>query len=347
MSRNPYRVEINYPKNRKPQYFLVKDVWFGGKKSKVKKYLCSGDPPSQETVELYRMFAFDLELKAAKKVGKLSVDQYKIRYLNRELANVLEEIRYLHKIFTKLLSKNEAEVYESNFEYHYVQGTTSIEGNTCSLDETKNLLEHGIIPKTKTLREINEIQNFKNVRKYRENYKGKVSIDFIKSLHALIMQNIDHESAGYFRRTDDIGIIGCDALLSPSSEIENELNHIISFYYNQIKEGSHPFEEAIMFHYFFEMIHPFADGNGRVGREILNFMLPKNKYPRVLFLGEERENYLDALKHGNQENYSLMVDYFVRIIINQRMNVLKENVEKLLKSRPKTGQSRLSDYFSV
>ena len=347
MSRKPYRVEINYPKDRKPQYFLVKDVWFKGNKSKVRKYICSGDAPSQELVETHRKFAFDLELKAAKKVGKIAVDKYKVRYLDPQFVISIEEIKYLHKRFTELLSKNEAEAYESNFEYYYVQGTTSIEGNTCSLAEAKDLLEHGIVPHTKSLREINEIQNFKKVKKYRDSYSGKVTVEFIMNLHNLIMENIDDDSCGIFRRTDDIGIIGCDALLCPSCEIENELDQIISFYYEQIKTGYSPFEEAIMFHYFFEMIHPFVDGNGRVGREILNFMLSKNKYPRVLFLGEDRENYLNALKHGNEGKYSLMVNYFAGIIIKQRLSVLKENIEKLMRQEPVGKQRRLTDFFSI
>jgi len=347
MSRKPYRVEINYPKNRKPQYFLVKDVWFKGKKSKVKKFICSGDAPSQELVEIHRKLAFDLELKAAKKVGTIALDKYKIRHLDPQFINSIEEIKYLYKKFTELLTKNEAEAYESNFEYYYIQGTTSLEGNTFSLAETKDLLEHGIIPQMKSLREINEIQNFKKVKKYRDNYSGKVTVEFIQTLHNLIMENIDDEFGGIFRRTDDIGIIGCDSLLCPSFEIEDELNKIINFYYEQIKNGYHPVEEAIMFHYFFEMIHPFVDGNGRVGREILNFMLSKDKYPRVLFLGEDRTNYLNALKRGNEFQYSLMVNYFAGIIINQRLSILRENIEKLMIQNQKGSQRRLTDFFSI
>lgn len=56
-----------------------------------------------------------------------------------------------------LLTVNEAEVYEKNFEMHYIQGTTSIEGNTLSLNEAHDLLEYGSIPRSKPLREINEI----------------------------------------------------------------------------------------------------------------------------------------------------------------------------------------------
>jgi Fic family protein len=109
------------------------------------------------------------------------------------------------------------------------------------------------------------------------------------------MNNIDDESAGAFRRTDLIGIEGCEIRLCPSIEIESELKNIIYHYYTRLDEGYHPFEEAILFHHDFEMIHPFSDGNGRVGREVLNFMLMREGYPKLL-LGYPREDYIQALE---------------------------------------------------
>ncbi|MBC2764293.1 MAG: hypothetical protein HF970_13340, partial [ANME-2 cluster archaeon] len=196
MGRKPYRVEINYPKNRKPQYYLVKDVKVKGKKRKIRKYL-GIIPPTAEDIEKYRKeYAYEIELKAALKKAELSCTFYSSDYLSIEQMKTIEEIRYIYKTFTSLLTTNEIEAYERNFDVHYIQGTTSIEGNTLSLKEASDLLIHGIAPKEKTLREINEVQNFRNVKEYRDKYRGKVTLDFIKMLHSLIMNNIDFESAG-------------------------------------------------------------------------------------------------------------------------------------------------------
>lgn len=348
MARRPYRVEVDYPKNKSPQYFLVRDVRVGERKTKVKRYLCSGNPPSHEDLERYRkIYSYDLELKAAKKAGKLGVDFYKTRYLSKDYVDAIEEIRYLYKRFTESLTVNELEQYEKYFEIHYIHGTTAIEGNTLSLGETEELLIYGITPTSKKLREINEVQNFKNVKKYRDEYKGKVTLDFIKQLHALVMQNIDDQSAGTFRRADDRGIGGCDLQLCPSIEIESELNKIIDFYNERIKNGSHSFEEAVMFHYFFEMIHPFSDGNGRVGREIFNFMLSKDHYPKLLFLGEAKDKFIRALKLGNEGKYVEMNNYFADIIVSQRLEILRSRIKTFIQEPEKKGQLTLQSFISL
>lgn len=56
-------------------------------------------------------------------------------------------------------------------------------------------------------------------------------------------------------------------------------------YYDSLQNKAHPFEAAVIFHYEFEAIHPFTDGNGRVGREVFNYMLMREKFPKLLFLG--------------------------------------------------------------
>ena len=345
MARKQYRVEMDYPKKGKPRYFLVRDVRVKGKKSKIKKYL-GVIPPTAEDVDNYRKrYAYDIELKAARKKAEFSCELYIPSYLSQKEIKTIEEIRWIYKKFNDLLTTNEIAAYERSFEVNYIQGTTSIEGNTLSLKETYDLLIHGIPPKGKSLREINEIQNFRRVKEYRDKYKGKVTIDFIKSLHSLIIHNIDLESAGVFRRIDDLCIVGCDSLVTPSILIEEEIFKMINEYYTKLNEGKYPFEEAAMFHYKFEMVHPFTDGNGRVGREIFNYLLTKSGYPKLLFLGKDRDTYIKALQFGNEGRYADMIQIFVNVIISQRLQILKSNLKKVVVPPKKTGQLRLIDFY--
>lgn len=345
MARKPYRVEVNYPEGGQPQFYLVKDVKVGQKKSKVKKYLRSGSTPTADELATYRRdYAFDLEMKAAKKKAQLNADRYRSSYLSKNEITNLEELRFIYRSFTDLLTVNEAEGYEKNFEVRYVHGTTSIEGNTLSLAETHDLLEQGIAPNSKTLREINEVQNFKNVLTYRNKYKGKVTLDFIRTMHSMIMNNIDAESAGTFRRMDSIGIGGCDLSVTPSAMIETELREIIDEYYGSVVDSKHPFEAAVIFHYKFEMIHPFTDGNGRVGREVFNYLLMREKFPKLLFLGRDRGRYINALKLGNEDKFEEMIHLFYDLIMNQRMGILIENLQKVVTPIKKSGQMILDDF---
>jgi fido (protein-threonine AMPylation protein) len=345
MGKTRYRVEVVYPHKKKPQYYLVKDVKVKGKKRKVRKYLGIVPLSEEEKDKARDDYAYEMEMRAAHKRAELSSAFFRSQYLALGQMISVETIRFIYKTFMDLLTTNEIEVYERDFEISYVQGTTSIEGNTLTLRQTHDLLVNGLPPDHKSLREINEVQNFKSVKSYRDSYRGRVTIDFIKTLHALAMNNIDTQSAGMFRRIDDVGISGCDIRVTPAPLIEQELNEIIMQYYSRIREGWHPFEEAIMFHYKFEIIHPFLDGNGRVGREILNYMLKRIGYPKLLFLGTEREIYINALRSGNSEKFADMIQVFVNLITNQRLSILKTNLRKVVIPPKKIGQVRISDFF--
>jgi len=343
-----YRLERQTCKDGAEKYYLVKDIKVGKKNAKVRKYIGSSAPSPGELKNLSERLALEIETCAVEKAARLSHARYSTRYLSKDMSERLELLRYTYKAFTEILTTDEKRKYEEEFEINYVQGTTAIEGNTLTLGDTRDLLYGGLLPGKKSLREINEVQNFRRVIDYRNRYRGRLSLRYIKDLHSLIMNNIDHESAGTFRRTDLIGISGCDQALTPSFEIEEELDKIIDEYYNNMLAGAHPFEEATLFHYHFEMIHPFTDGNGRVGRELFTYLLMRSKppYPKLLFLGKDRPEYLQALRHGNEKRYAEMAVAFAELIIRQRQTVLKENFRKIMESGPR-GQMRLSDFVEV
>jgi len=343
VARKPYRVEVYYPTRGRPKYYLVKDVAIGGKRRKVRKYLGVDQPTGDDVTRYRKEYGPWLETQAVVAKSRITAASFQSRYLGGFL-EALEAVKHLNESVLSLLTINEVETYEKDFEISYIQGTTSIEGNTLSLRQAGDLLTNGIAPKSKSLREINEVQNFRRVIQYRRSFKGKVSLDFVRTLHSMIMANIDLESAGQFRRIDDVGITGCDLKVTPSSLVQEELSEAIKEYYTRLEQGYHPFEEAVLFHYRFEMIHPFTDGNGRVGREILNYMLMKAHFPRLLFLGQHRTEYLDALRHGNRDQFGKLVLVFVHLLIGQRQKILEERLKVVASYQRKSGQLTLSDF---
>lgn len=347
MGRRPFRVEVNYPAGRRPQYFLTRDVSVGDRRAKVRKYLGT-TAPEPDQVERYRAsYAPEMEYRAALKRADLLAAQYTCHYLTRSLLLDVERVKSIYNGVQGLLTVNEVEAYEASLEILYVQGTTAIEGNTLSIGQARDLLVDSVPPEGKSLREINEVQNFRKVAAYRSSYKRKVTLDFVRHLHALVMDNIDLESAGSFRRRDDLGIIGTEVTVARASEIPKALGDCIDNYYTALSEGKHPFESAAVFHYEFEVVHPFSDGNGRVGREVFNYLLTRSHYPRLLFLGKDRARYLECLKAGTDGNYSKLAAGFARLIVDQRLNILAERLKAVATPRKKVGQTRLSDWVTA
>lgn len=307
-----YKLESERSDNKSPKYFLVRYISFKGKHSRIRQYLGTTEPTSDALAKAIRDYAYDLELKAAEKVADMACSYYTAYYLSQSEIKEIEKLRFLHNSYLSSLNKIELEVYTQQNESLYIHGTTAIEGNTLTLRETHYLLNEEIVPKEKSLREINEVQNFKHVRAYVEKYKGKVDLKFIRELHSLIMNNIDigFESPGTFRRHNLVYIGGCDLSVTLANMIEVDLKDLITSYYASIKNRNHPFEQAILFHYKFELIHPFSDGNGRTGREVLNYLLKKEGYPQLIILKESREAYISALTLGNNNQNVEMITVF-------------------------------------
>lgn len=308
-------------------YYLAKSIRVDDKVLKIRIRLGETKPTLSEEQTLVSTPNLPLEKKALEKRIKLCLGAYKPKYLTSTDIQRLEKTKHWSHFFNLFLTKKEIEYFNETSRIEYIHGTTAIEGNTFSLQQVDDLLNKEIIPTSKSLREINEVQNYLAVNEYLADYTGKVTLSLIRKLHELILNNIDTESAGQFRRIDTIGIRGIDIAVTPSLLIEDELESSIDEYYENIQSGGHPFEEAILFHYRFEMIHPFTDGNGRVGREILNFMLEKTRFPRLVIKAASREKYINALQNGNDEQYEDMLSSFIDLLMDKRADVFNEILE--------------------
>lgn len=233
----------------------------------------------------------------------------------RNDADSLEMIKVKYWQFVSSLTDAEREEFRNVLFVRHVYGTTAIEGNTYTEQETEKLLNQDLTSNNKSVRETLEISNYKDVRDFVKKYKGEVNEKFIKNLHKLLMKGIkgDHGypiSAGLFRTTN-AKLYGIWFDTSPPELIEQRINYLISEHNDKSKQGIHPLELAAIFHQKFEEIHPFEDGNGRVGREILNFMLRKEGFPMIYFKPNERSVYFTALEYGNRSNYIPLIDFII------------------------------------
>ncbi len=254
--------------------------------------------------------------------------------LSRDELVLLDWIRAIFFTGLGYFSKSEMEEYEDKEFTRYVHGTTAIEGNTYSLRETCLSLSENQIVEGKPIREFHEVHNYQKLREFMgTKMDHKVSIDLIKKIHQFVLENIDDEAAGYFRNIM-VGIRGSNFTPTPAILIEEELEELIRDYYNDL-ENFHPVESIARFHQRFEEIHPFIDGNGRVGREIMRIQLRSHGYP-FLYIGKEhRERYLKALDVGNEGNYRDLVSFVVSLIIDEffeHTKYLRDSLNELLES---------------
>jgi len=201
-----------------------------------------------------------------------------------------EKFKKLHDLTKKEILKN--------FVIEFAFNTTSIEGNTITLKEARNLLDEGFTPKNKTLREIYDVQNTENVFFEILDLKKEITPELIIYLHKRLMDNIDSR---FDFRTQDVKVIRSRFKASPARYVKTDIELLIKWY-NENKKKLHPLALSVMFHHKFEKIHPFFDGNGRTGRMLMNYILIRVGYPPVIFRKKMRSFYLDALGKADRVN---------------------------------------------
>jgi Fic family protein len=184
----------------------------------------------------------------------------------------------------------------------WTYNSNAIEGNTLTLKETKVVLE-GITVGGKTLREHFEAINHREAIFLVEDIvKNQIPFsDFtVKSIHKLILRNIDDENAGVFRKRNVI-ISGAKHTPPDFVFVQEEMARLINKY-NDEWQKLHAVERAALLHCEFVKIHPFTDGNGRTARLLMNLELLKNGFPAAVLPLSRRLEYYEALDTAHTDD---------------------------------------------
>lgn len=152
---------------------------------------------------------------------------------------------------------------------------------------------------------------------------------FILGLHSLILKNQHtHTAVNQFGQTFEATLRkgefknqpnnptradGSVHEYCPPEQVESELDSLMSMYERYDNEGCHPLLLAAWLHHRFTQIHPFADGNGRVGRAILTWHLVKNRYFPIVISRDDRAEYIDALEQADAGNLKHLLNLFVNL----------------------------------
>ncbi len=283
------------------------------------KYLGKEKPKEEDIAELKEEF----DEKKIQQIIRGGLN-YKGFNVDEKFLEKAEELK--KEFFKKLtsLSKEGKNQLIKRFKTGYTYHSCSIEGNTLSRPQVDLVINQNISIEGKRLLEIDEVKNHKFAIEYMISEREDLSEDFIKRLHEVLMKNIteyktetdpEFVEGGY--RCDQRFIEGASFVPVPPLMVPYEMKDLISFY-KKNKYLIHPIELAAEFHMRFVVIHPFSDGNGRMARLLMNFILDRSGFPMIDISVENREEYINSLDSGD-------VNRFTKFIYNE----LKSYVDNL------------------
>ena len=181
---------------------------------------------------------------------------------------------------------DETEVPES------VYNSNAIENSTLTLNETEKILLDLEVARNVSLREVFEVKNLARVMEYaRVKPSQEITRELILLLHRMLITNIRDEIAGRFRKENEY--VRVQTYIAPPPEyIENTIKEILAEYSSD--HETYFADKIAKFHLDFENLHPFIDGNGRIGRVLINYHLYNLGFPSVIIRDKEKEYYYDA-----------------------------------------------------
>jgi Fic family protein len=212
----------------------------------------------------------------------------------KQLAELKDQFHQLRRGKDALLKLiDEAEISES------VYNSNAIENSTLSLQETEQLLLEMEVSRKVSLREVFEAKNLARINEYlrKKNNQIPLNLDFLLFLHHMLISGISDDIAGRFRQENEYVKVGQHIAPSPE-HVDQLLEQNIQQY--QTDQDSYFLEKIARFHLQFEHVHPFNDGNGRIGRILINIQLMELGLPPVILRDKEKKIYYQALKDYDQ-----------------------------------------------
>ena len=215
----------------------------------------------------------------------------------------------------------------------------AIEGNSFTVNDTRELKEKGLglIPKGKTLFEAFEIlDHFQAYEFLFSRLDLPLTEQLLKDTHRLLTQHTiayRHPGAVPGEYTDKDMAAG-DTVFGQHELLIARVPDLLASTQKQIDVATiHPVIIAAKFHGFYEYLHPFRDGNGRLGRLFSNFIHQKMGHPIIIIPQQDKQAYIDALRAIRTEGTDeYLISYFFKTAIARMQD---EIAQKKKQSRPK------------
>jgi Fic family protein len=229
---------------------------------------------------------------------KILKQQYdSLRKGKESLMNILDEVE---------VAEN---VYNSN----------AIENSTLTLKETEKILLEMEVSRNVSLREVFEAKNLARVTEYIKNKSTKEELtrDIILVLHQMLIGNIDDNIAGRFRTKGEYVRVGTH-IAPPPEQVESLIEQTLQNFMSDIE--SFFSDKVAKFHLDFETVHPFNDGNGRIGRVIINYQLLRLGFPPIIIRNKEKKDYYQALRNYNESKSTKEMEKVITLAVSESLH---------------------------
>lgn len=222
--------------------------------------------------------------------------------------NTLKETKGIHNSLNEILK------------YDFIYHSNKIEGSTFTTEALQMLIEKNIVTGTHTLDDVQEtVNSFYTFDIVIDSLGKKLTLEMIKEWHGSLMYRTriyDLGLAGVFKKYAN-KILGANFDTASPWEVEDRLSNLIN-YYNGLDKVE--IEDLAKFHLEFERIHPFQDGNGRIGRFVFLKQLLENKLPLKYMNGDSSQLYKKALEESTNENIYPLINY-----LNNQKDFIEKN----------------------
>src|SRR3989338_4766679 len=255
-------------------YYLEHSLREGSKIVKKEKYLGKEIPKDIEKIKR----AFIIEL-------------YKEKWFND-----FEKIKSNYSKEQKIMSPSSRAKQKQTFSVKFTYSTQKIEGSSLSLKDTSNLIERGITPSEKPINDVVEAEEHNKVFYEMLSHQKGLSLQVVLYWHKRLFGKTKPDVAGMIRN-NQVGISFSKYTPPMPSELDFLIKEFFDWY-NKSKSKLNSVELAALVHLKWVTIHPFSDGNGRISRLMMNFVLHKHRYPMLDIPYTKRNSYYTALERS-------------------------------------------------
>lgn len=228
------------------------------------------------------------------------------RIFTKEIIEKLELMKLGYKELLKKLTTKQYQDIIDRFVVNFTYESNAIEGNSLTLKDVTMLFHEKHLPGGTNLRDVHDTLNTRKALEALFYHKIKIKEKDILQLHEMLV-NDTGVSFGYKKFPNFL--LGRNVQTTAPEDVSLEMQNLIAWYHERPK--MHPLQKAALFHAHFEKIHPFEDGNGRVGRILLNAILLKHGYPPLIIRKTQRVAYFSALAAADKGHYEKLSRFLI------------------------------------